>query len=219
MYFQICSLLVQIEGKKKGLFWKGERRGATLQDYHLVDIRDEKVSSFVKFEIILSLIKLKSQLKSIFLDFRVLESKFVKVFMSVLKRHVNSFLNFALFFFAMTHNSSVNFKFYFGQKDQSPNFDTFKCSGENLPNLSCHFSNHQLVFLQNLHSSSVSWKITPLYLFSSNNIYFAKKELIKVKRFETFECPGQNLSNPYVNFDKTSSLLSKFCVPLQFHER
>ena len=187
MYFQICSLLVQIEGKKKGLFWKGERRGATLQDYHLVDIRDEKVSPFVKFEIIL--------------------------------RHVNSFLNFALFFFAMTHNSSVNFKFYFGQKDQSPNFDTFKCSGENLPNLSCHFSNHQLVFLQNLHCSSVSWKITPLCFFSSNNIYFAKKELIKVKRFETFECPGQNLSNPYVNFDTTSSFLSKFCVPLQFHER
>ena len=28
----------------KGLFWKGARKGTTLQDYHLVDIGDEKVS-------------------------------------------------------------------------------------------------------------------------------------------------------------------------------
>ena len=47
---------------KKGLFWKGARRGTTLQDYNFVDITDEKVSPFVKFEIILPLIKLKSNL-------------------------------------------------------------------------------------------------------------------------------------------------------------
>ena len=41
---------------KKGLFWKGGRRGTTWQDYHLVDIRHEKVSFFVKFEIILPLL-------------------------------------------------------------------------------------------------------------------------------------------------------------------
>ena len=43
----------------KGLFWKGARRGTTLRDYHqenLVDIRNEKVSPFVKFEIILPLL-------------------------------------------------------------------------------------------------------------------------------------------------------------------
>ena len=42
------------------LFWKGvimKRRGTTLQDYNLVDdIRHEKVSPFVKFEIILPLL-------------------------------------------------------------------------------------------------------------------------------------------------------------------
>ena len=32
-----------------------KRRGTTLQDYYLVDIRHEKVSPFVNFEIILSL--------------------------------------------------------------------------------------------------------------------------------------------------------------------
>ena len=55
--------LPKLEGKERS-FLKGARRGATLQDYHLVDIKDEKVSPFVKFEMILPLIKLKSQLKS-----------------------------------------------------------------------------------------------------------------------------------------------------------
>ena len=32
-------------------------------------------------------------------------------------------------------------------------------------------------------------------LFYSNNLYFAQKEPIKVKIFETFECSGQNSSN------------------------
>ena len=50
------------------------------------------------------------------------------------------------------------------------------------------------VFLQNLHNSSVSWKITPLYFCSSNNIYFGHKEPIKTKKlFRLFECLGQNL--------------------------
>ena len=41
----------------------------------------------------------------------------------------------------------------------------------------------------------VSWKITPLYFLNSNNIYFAQKEPIKMKIFETYVCSGQNLSN------------------------
>ena len=48
--------------------------------------------------------------RAIFLDFQVLESKFVKFLMWILKWQVNSSSNFALFFIAMTHNSSVNFK-------------------------------------------------------------------------------------------------------------
>ena len=149
-----------------------------MQDYHLVDIRHEKVSPFVKFEIILPLfcflldpltskhcrtwssminfsictflssniiyLGQRRQLKSNFLDFQVLESKFIKLLMSVLKWQVSSSSNFALLFIVMTHNSSVNFKgtaFLLWTKGshQSPNFDTFECSGENLPNSSCHF--------------------------------------------------------------------------------
>ena len=45
-----------------------------------------------------------------------------------------------------------------------------------------------------MYPSSVSWKITPLYFFISNNIYFAQKEPVKMKIFETFKCSGQNSS-------------------------
>ena len=183
------------------------------------------------------------------------------------------------------HNFSVNFRviqFLLWAKGshQSSNFDTFECSGENLPNSSCHFLSNKSVFPQIFHRFSMSWKISPLYFFSSNNIYFAQKELIKVKIFETFVCSGHNLSNslcqfwndkliplqilypssvlweitpmyflaqkmynllkrsllkwkflrlssaqvkicqlPYVNFEITSRFHSKFCIPLQFHER
>ena len=68
-------------------------------------------------------------------------------------------------------------------------------SGENLPKFSCYFPNHKLVFLQVLHHSSVSWKITPLYFFSLNIISFSQKHAIKMHIFETFECTGLNLPN------------------------
>ena len=94
----------------------------------------------------------RSQLKSNFLDFQVLESKFIKFFMTVLKWQVNSSPNFALFFIVMTDNSSANFKvipFLILTKGsyQSPNFDSFKYSGENFPNSSSLFPNHKSVFL------------------------------------------------------------------------
>ena len=106
----------------------------------------------------------------------------------------------------MTYNSSANFKlmrFLFWTKGshQSPNFDNFKCPGENLPNFSCHFSNQKSVFLQILHHSSMPWKITPLNFFSSNNIYLlTQKGPIKVTLFETSECSGQNFSNSLCQF-------------------
>ena len=135
--------------------------------------------------------------------------------MSVLKWQVNSSSNFALFFIVMTHNSSVNFKvipFLLWTKGshQSPNFDTFKCSGENLPNFSSLFSNYKSVFLQNLHNSSVSWKITPRYFCSSNNKKIGHKEPIKTQVFLTFECSGQNLWSSSCQFANNKSF------PLQF---
>ena len=136
----------------------------------------------------------KEPIKKKKLTFRVLRSNFVK-FMSILKRQVSSSSIFVSFFIIMTHNSTVNLKlihFLLWRKGsyQSSNFDTFKCSGENLQSSSCHFPSNKSVFLQILHHSSISWKITPLYFFSSKNTYFAQKESIKMKIFETFEYSG-----------------------------
>ena len=87
------------------------------------------------------------------------------------------------------HITPANFKvipflLWTNGSHQSPNVDTSKCSGENLRNFSILFSNHKSAFLQNLHISSVSWKITPLYFYSSNNIYFGNKEPVKTNFFD-----------------------------------
>ena len=120
----------------------------------------------------------------------MLWSNFVK-FMSILKRQVSSSSIFAWFFIVMAHNSTVNlrlmhFLLWTKASYQSSNFDTFEWSGENLQISSCHFLSNKSVFLQILDHSSMSWKITPLYFFSSNNTYFAQKEPSKVKIFDTF---------------------------------
>ena len=99
-----------------------------------------------------------------------------------------------------TNKSSVNFELmdfllFIKRSHQSPNFETFKCSGENFPNSSSHFLNRKSVFLQILDHSSVSWKLTPLYFFRSNIIYFAQIEPIKRHAFENFKCSGQNSPN------------------------
>ena len=153
----------------------------------------------------------------------MLELQIIKFLLSVLKWQVNSFSNLALFFIVMTHDFPVNFKvilflIWTIGPHQSPNFDTFKCSGENLPNFSSLFSNHKSVFLQNLHISSVSWKITPLYFCSSNNTYFDHKEpIMKHKFFRLSSAQVKICEVPHVNFKTTSQFFFNFCIILHCH--
>ena len=88
-------------------------------------------------------------------------------------------------------------------------FEIFECSGQILSNSSCQFWNDESIPLQILYPSSVSWKITLLYFFSSNNIYFAQKEHIKMKIFGTFKCSDQNSLN------SSGQLWNDKSVPLQ----
>ena len=55
-----------------------------------------------------------------------------------------------------------------------------------MPNSSCHFPKRKSVFLQILCDSSVSWKITPLYFFRSNFIYFARKGSTILQFFQCY---------------------------------
>ena len=80
--------------------------------------------------------------------------------------------NFASFFNVRTYGTPGDFKLihfllWIKGPHQSPNFKIFECSGENLPNSSCHFPNHKSVFLQILHHSSVSWNNSFAIFFSS----------------------------------------------------
>ena len=88
----------------------------------------------------------------------------------------------------------MHFLLWTKESHESTNFGTFKCSDENSPNSSCHFPNRKPVFLQILHDSSVSWKITPLCSFRSKVIYFARKGPMKVQILET-ESSDQNSPN------------------------
>ena len=127
---------------------------------------------------------------------------------------VNSSPNFVSLLSFMKDNFYVLFSsnnIYFAQKEpiKVKIFETFKCSHQNLSNSSCQFWNDKSISLQILYPSSVSWKITPLYFFSSNKIYFAQKKPIKVKLSEAIECSGQNLSNSLCQFWNDKS------IPLQ----
>ena len=92
-------------------------------------------------------------------------------------------------------------------------FETSECSGQNLSNFLCQFWNGKSIPLQILYPSSVSWKIISLYFFSSNNTYFAQKEPIKMKIFETFECSGQILSNSLCQFWNDKSIPLQILYP------
>ena len=118
-------------------------------------------------------------------------------------------------YYLQYHFSSSN-NIVFAQKEpiKVKMFETFECSGQNLSNSLCQFWNDKSIPLQILYPSSVSWKITPLYFFSSNNIYFAQKELIKVKILRFSSGQVKTCQILYANFETKSPFLSKFCIPL-----
>ena len=108
--------------------------------------------------------------------------------------------NFTLFFIVVTHNSAVNFKLthfllWMKGSHEKSQFWNFQVLWWKFAKFLMSFSKPQSVFCQILHHSEVSWKITPLYFFRSNIIYFGEKELIKGQIFETIKCLGQTSSN------------------------
>ena len=88
-------------------------------------------------------------------------------------------------------------------------FETVERSCWILSNFLCQFWKGQSILSQILYPSSASWNITPLHFFSSNNIYLAENEAIKMKIFDTFKCSVQNLWNFLCQFWNDTS------IPLQ----
>ena len=82
-----------------------------------------------------------------------------------------------------------------------------------MSNSLCQFWNNESIPLQILYPSSVSWKITHLYFFSSSNIYFAQMEPIKMKILETYKSSAQNLSNLLCQFWNEESISLQILYP------
>ena len=78
------------------------------------------------------------------------------------------------------------------------------------------FLKAQAIFLQILHQNSVPPNITSLHFFCLNINYFCRKERIKVKIFEIFECSSQNSSN-YSWTDKSIPLQILLHSSLSWH--
>ena len=123
--------------------------------------------------------------------------------MLILNWQVNSFSNFVSFFIVITYNYPVNLKLIhfllcIKGSNESLKFENFVCSGEHLPNFSCHVPNHKSVFLQILHHTLVSWNIAPLY--------FLNQTLYTLVKSSPLKC-------------KFSRLFFKFCMTFQCRER
>ena len=92
--------------------------------------------------------------------------------MPILNCEVNSFSVFASFFILMTHNFPYILSshiFNFGQKNPiTVPILRFTSAMVKIWQICCYFPNQKLVFLQILHHSLVSWKVTPLHFFRSN---------------------------------------------------
>ena len=114
----------------------------------------------------------------------------------------------------MTHNFLANFKLKYFQlwtkkSNQSLRFQTYKCSGENLPNSLCYFSNQKLVFLQILHHCLISWKITPLDFCRSN---ITRKDQSKCKFLGLLSARIKIHQMPFI-FETTNQFSFSFFCP------
>ena len=80
-------------------------------------------------------------------------------------------------------------------------FENFERSGQNLSNSLWQFLNEKSIPLQILYPSSVSWKITPLYFFSTNNIHFLLiRSPLKWKSLRLLRAQVKMCQIPYANF-------------------
>ena len=119
----------------------------------------------------------------------------------------------------MTHKSSANFKLipfllWTKRSHQSLNFDTFERSGENLPNSSCHFPNHKPGFLQILHHSSVSGKMTSLYFLGQTLNTLPNRVQSKCKVFMLSSAQVKT-HQILVIFETAYQFFFKLCITLK----
>ena len=162
-----------------------------------------------------------SQLKWKFFRFSGAQVKLL--LMSILNWHINSSSNLASFSWPWKITPPYFFTLniiYFGQKRpiKVQNFDTFKCSSQNLSNSLYQFWNDKWIPLQILHHSPLSWKRTPLYFLPQTLHILVKSSPLKCKFFSFLIARLEIYQIPYVNFELTSQFFFKSCFILHCHD-
>ena len=89
------------------------------------------------------------------------------------------------------------------------NFDTFRCSGENLPNSSCNFKKPQVSFISNFAWLFSVMKDNSSGLFQVKRYIFWIKGTNQSGNFQAFECSEVN-SNSEVILKKQTVFSSNF---------
>ena len=75
------------------------------------------------------------------------------------------------------------------------------------------------IFLQILHHSSVSWKMTPCTYLAQAIYTLLKRSPLKLNFLGLLSACVKICQIPHVNFETASQFLFKFCIILQCHER
>ena len=88
-----------------------------------------------------------------------------------------------------------------------------------MSNFLCQFWNDKSIPPHLLHPSSVSWKTIPLTFLAQGIYILLKKSPLKWKFLRLLSAQVKFCQISYLSFETTSRFLSKFCIPLQFHER
>ena len=131
--------------------------------------------------------------------------------MSILKRQVDSSPNLVSLFSFMKNNSVVFFSsnnIYFAQKEpvKVKVFETFELTGQNLSKSPCQLWSDKSIPLQILRHCSLSWQITPLWIFCSYFLNFWWKDPIKIPILRLSSALVKLCHIPHVIFQTTSQL-------------
>ena len=85
-------------------------------------------------------------------------------------------------------------------------FETFKCFGQYSSNFSCQLWNEKSIPLQILRHSSLSWKITPVWILSSYFFNFGLKDPIEIWILRLSSALLKICHIPHVIFQTTGQL-------------
>ena len=96
---------------------------------------------------------------------------------------------------------------------ENTNFDTFKCSDENLQNSSCHFPKPPVSF-----SSNFAWLFSVLKYNSSVLLYTLHKRDQSNCKFLRLFSARIKFRQIFVIFETKDKFIFKFCTRLCYHE-